>query len=167
MSENLIDLVKIIRDRKNKDKDKSYTSSLLSSGLSKCIDKMEEEFGELKEEYINEITRMTTNEITRGAGTSNERGESSMPHPSNPVGKLRKTSMETDPLNFSPGVPGRMTGEVLTYKCSECGIVKEGLLRCGVCKSVHYCSAEHQKLHWKHHKVFCYQNKVSKKNDGY
>ena len=48
MSENLIDLVKIIRDRKNKDGDKSYTSSLLSGGLSKCIDKMEEEFGELK-----------------------------------------------------------------------------------------------------------------------
>ena len=47
MSENLINLVKIIRDRKNKDK--SYTSSLLSGGLSKCIDKMEEEFGELKE----------------------------------------------------------------------------------------------------------------------
>jgi len=49
MSENLIDLVKIIRDRKNKDEGTSYTSSLLSSGLSKCIDKMEEEFGELKE----------------------------------------------------------------------------------------------------------------------
>jgi phosphoribosyl-ATP pyrophosphohydrolase len=49
MSENLIDLVKIIRKRKNKDKDKSYTSSLLSGGLSKCIDKMEEEFTELKE----------------------------------------------------------------------------------------------------------------------
>jgi len=49
MSENLINLVKIIRDRKNKDEDKSYTSSLLSGGLSKCIDKMEEEFGELKE----------------------------------------------------------------------------------------------------------------------
>ena len=49
MSENLINLVKIIRDRKNKDKDKSYTSLLLSGGLSKCIDKMEEEFGELKE----------------------------------------------------------------------------------------------------------------------
>jgi phosphoribosyl-ATP pyrophosphohydrolase len=48
MSENLIDLVKIIRDRKNKDEIKSYTSSLLSGGLSKCIDKMEEEFGELK-----------------------------------------------------------------------------------------------------------------------
>jgi phosphoribosyl-ATP pyrophosphohydrolase len=49
MSENLIDLVKIIRDRKNKDEDKSYTSLLLSGGLSKCIDKMEEEFVELKE----------------------------------------------------------------------------------------------------------------------
>ena len=49
MPENLIDLVKIIRDRKNKDEDKSYTSSLMSGGLSKCIEKMEEEFGELKE----------------------------------------------------------------------------------------------------------------------
>ena len=49
MSENLINLVKTIRDRKNKDEDKSYTSSMLSGGLSKCIDKMEEEFGELKE----------------------------------------------------------------------------------------------------------------------
>ena len=49
MSENLINLVTTIRDRKNKDEDKSYTSSLLSGGLPKCIDKMEEEFGELKE----------------------------------------------------------------------------------------------------------------------
>ena len=49
MSENLLNLVNTIRDRKNKDKDKSYTASLLSGGLSKCIDKMEEEFGELKE----------------------------------------------------------------------------------------------------------------------
>ena len=49
MSENLINLVKTIRNWKNKDEDKSYTSSLLSGGLSKCIDKMEEEFGELKQ----------------------------------------------------------------------------------------------------------------------
>ncbi len=49
MEDNLINLVKIIRDRKNKEEDKSYTSSLLSGGLSNCIDKMEEEFGELKE----------------------------------------------------------------------------------------------------------------------
>ena len=44
MSNNLENLVKIIRDRKNKDKDKSYTSSLLSTGLIKCIDKMQKEF---------------------------------------------------------------------------------------------------------------------------
>ena len=49
MSENLINLVEIIRDRKNKNESKSYTASLLSGGLSKCIDKMEEEFSELKE----------------------------------------------------------------------------------------------------------------------
>jgi len=49
MSDNLINLVKIIRDRKNKDEDKSYTSFLLSGGLSRCIDKMEEEFDEFKE----------------------------------------------------------------------------------------------------------------------
>ena len=42
MSENLLNLVNTIRDRKNKDEDKSYTSSLLSGGLSKCIDKMED-----------------------------------------------------------------------------------------------------------------------------
>ena len=53
MSENLLNLVNIIRDRKNKDEDKSYTSSLLSGGLSKCIDKMEEEFHEFKEALNN------------------------------------------------------------------------------------------------------------------
>jgi len=53
MSENLINLVKTIRDRKKQDEDKSYTSSLLSGGLSKCIDKMEEEFSELKEALNN------------------------------------------------------------------------------------------------------------------
>ena len=49
MSDNLINLVESIRDRKNKDEDKSYTSSLLSGGLTKCIDKMQEEFEELTE----------------------------------------------------------------------------------------------------------------------
>ena len=48
-SDMIDDLVKTIRDRKNSSPDKSYTSSLLSDGLSKCIDKLEEEFGELKE----------------------------------------------------------------------------------------------------------------------
>ena len=49
MSNNLENLVKTIRDRKNKGEDKSYTSSLLSGGLVKCIDKLQEEFDELKE----------------------------------------------------------------------------------------------------------------------
>ena len=48
MSNNLENLVKIIRDRKNKDEDKSYTYTLLSAGISKCIDKLQEEFDELK-----------------------------------------------------------------------------------------------------------------------
>ena len=49
MSNNLKNLVKTIKDRKNKDDDKSYTALLLSGGLIKCIDKMQEEFDELKE----------------------------------------------------------------------------------------------------------------------
>jgi len=49
MSDNLENLVKTIKDRKNKDDDKSYTALLLAGGLTKCIDKMQEEFDELKE----------------------------------------------------------------------------------------------------------------------
>jgi len=65
MSENLLNLVNTIRERKNKDKDKSYTSSLLSGGLSKCIDKMEEEFGELKEALNDK-----SNEVHEAADTN-------------------------------------------------------------------------------------------------
>ena len=43
------ELVKTIRERKNSNSNKSYTSSLLSGGLNKCIDKLDEEFAELKE----------------------------------------------------------------------------------------------------------------------
>jgi len=43
------DLLKTIRNRKNLSPEKSYTSSLLSGGLKSCIDKLEEEFFELKE----------------------------------------------------------------------------------------------------------------------
>tara|TARA_B100000470_G_scaffold193937_1_gene162155 strand:- start:191 stop:490 length:300 start_codon:yes stop_codon:yes gene_type:complete len=42
------DLIEIIRAKRNSNPDKSYTSSLLSGGLSKCIGKLEEEFEELK-----------------------------------------------------------------------------------------------------------------------
>ena len=45
----LENLIKTIRKRKNKSQDESYTASLLSGGLSKCIKKMEEEFDELKQ----------------------------------------------------------------------------------------------------------------------
>ncbi len=64
MSENLIDLVKIIRDRKNKDEDKSYTSYLLFGGLPKCISQMEEEFSELKEALKDK-----SNVVTEAADT--------------------------------------------------------------------------------------------------
>ena len=47
----LENLIKTIRENKNKSEKKSYTASLLSGGLSKCIDKMEEEFDELKEAF--------------------------------------------------------------------------------------------------------------------
>ena len=43
----LENLIKTIRNRKKRSKEKSYTSFLLSGGLTKCIDKMQEEFGEL------------------------------------------------------------------------------------------------------------------------
>jgi len=49
MSNNLENLVKTIRDRKDKGENKSYTSSLLSGGLVRCMDKLQEEFDELKE----------------------------------------------------------------------------------------------------------------------
>jgi len=52
------ELVKIIKSKKNSSSDKSYTSSLLSGGLEKCISKLEEEFEELKEalnEKKNEV----------------------------------------------------------------------------------------------------------------
>ena len=49
----LEDLIKIIRERKKNDTDKSYTNQLLSGGLEKCIDKMQEEFDELKDALNN------------------------------------------------------------------------------------------------------------------
>jgi phosphoribosyl-ATP pyrophosphohydrolase len=49
MQNILDDLVKTIKKNKHLDIKISYTSFLLSGGLSKCIEKMEEEFSELKE----------------------------------------------------------------------------------------------------------------------
>ncbi len=50
----LTDLVKIIRDRKKISIDKSYTSKLLNEGIDKCIDKLQEEFDELKDALKND-----------------------------------------------------------------------------------------------------------------
>ena len=41
-------LVKIIRDRKKSDVSKSYTRKLLDQGIEECIEKLQEEFDELK-----------------------------------------------------------------------------------------------------------------------
>ena len=43
------DLLKTIRERKNSSPDKSYTSYLLSGGLGKCIEKLEEELNQTDE----------------------------------------------------------------------------------------------------------------------
>lgn len=40
-------------------------------------------------------------------------------------------------------------------KCEYCGVRKEKMLRCGQCKSVHYCSKKCQRPHWKKHKKTC------------
>ena len=45
---NIKNLVKTIRTRKNKNKKVSYTADLLSGGVTRCVDKMQEEFDELK-----------------------------------------------------------------------------------------------------------------------
>jgi phosphoribosyl-ATP pyrophosphohydrolase len=54
MSETIKDLVEIIKNRKNKDKKLSYTSSLLSGGIERCLDKLDEEFNELKNAIRND-----------------------------------------------------------------------------------------------------------------
>lgn len=38
--------------------------------------------------------------------------------------------------------------------CELCGKM-ENLLKCGRCRSSFYCSKEHQKQHWKEHKLIC------------
>tara|TARA_Y100000389_G_scaffold198943_1_gene236397 strand:- start:313 stop:612 length:300 start_codon:yes stop_codon:yes gene_type:complete len=45
----LENLIKTIRKKKKESTEKSYTSFLLSGGLTKCVDKMQEEFRELTE----------------------------------------------------------------------------------------------------------------------
>ena len=39
-----------------------------------------------------------------------------------------------------------------------CEAVTDKIFLCGACKSVRYCSKEHQRLDWKHHKIVCNVN---------
>ena len=50
----LEDLIKVIRERNKSNIDKSYTKKLISSGLPKCIDKLQEELDELKDALIKD-----------------------------------------------------------------------------------------------------------------
>ena len=49
----LDDLIKVIRERKDSQSNKSYTKQLINSGVKKCIDKLQEEFDELKDALKN------------------------------------------------------------------------------------------------------------------
>eukprot|EP00808_Paulinella_micropora_P028937 g4568.t1 len=39
--------------------------------------------------------------------------------------------------------------------CGFCGAKGKSLLRCSRCKNSFYCDKEHQRKHWKQHKVSC------------
>jgi len=45
---NIETLLEVIRSRKNQDINQSYTASLMEAGIDKCIEKLQEEFDELK-----------------------------------------------------------------------------------------------------------------------
>jgi phosphoribosyl-ATP pyrophosphohydrolase len=53
MSNYLLELVKIIKSRKNEDTEKSYTSFLLSKGFIECLSKFKEESEEFSEAIKN------------------------------------------------------------------------------------------------------------------
>ncbi|XP_071447309.1 egl nine homolog 1 [Hetaerina americana] len=47
------------------------------------------------------------------------------------------------------------------YRCEQCG-QESNLLRCSRCRTVYYCSKDHQKKHWKKHKSICGKTRVDK-----
>ncbi|KAK3585220.1 hypothetical protein CHS0354_027515 [Potamilus streckersoni] len=51
-------------------------------------------------------------------------------------------------------------------ECELCGTL-ENLLLCGGCRSTWYCCKEHQKAHWKKHKVKCKQTRAEQHNSDF
>ncbi|XP_073813273.1 zinc finger protein RP-8 [Musca autumnalis] len=55
-----------------------------------------------------------------------------------------------------PPEDGVAVPEVLPPKsklCATCGCL--GTLQCSRCRKINYCGLEHQRLHWKYHKIVC------------
>ncbi|CAH1266376.1 TDRD1 [Branchiostoma lanceolatum] len=47
--------------------------------------------------------------------------------------------------------------------CAQCGAAAEQ--RCGRCLSVYYCSRDHQKEHWKAHRLDCKPYRIERTED--
>lgn len=63
-----------------------------------------------------------------------------------------------DPLTGLTQAQARHKGIFVPKQCNLRGCSADGtaaLLRCAQCTLVMYCSKEHQKADWKHHKVEC------------
>ncbi|CAN0570446.1 unnamed protein product [Laminaria digitata] len=48
-----------------------------------------------------------------------------------------------------------MKALAVCVKCLNESKPRQSLLWCSGCRTVLYCSAAHQKEHWRHHKTFC------------
>lgn len=66
----------------------------------------------------------------------------------------RPTGGGEDMANDSGGGGSAGADERDRQYCELCGKM-ENLLRCGRCRSSFYCSKEHQRQHWKKHKLLC------------
>ena len=56
----------------------------------------------------------------------------------------------------------RKTDKSLSNKCELCGAL-DNLQLCSACREVWYCSKEHQRNHWRHHKSYCQLQRSTKK----
>lgn len=59
----------------------------------------------------------------------------------------------------------------LHHRCGKCSDTKGHLLRCSGCKTVRYCSREHQTQDWAQHKIICskikkLRSKLDKEDDA-